>query len=160
MQKLAWDLLINIINILILFVIVKQLAYKPVKKFLDARKERIASGLAEAEEKQKEADELKAEYEKKMLECNKKSEEIIKTAERKAEENSQNIIKSAEKQAEAINEKAKAEAQKTHDSMVAKMENDITSIAIGISEKILSRDVTDSDNRRIAEDFFAAYKGE
>ena len=42
------DLIINIINIIVLFVIVRGLAYKPVKKFLDARKERIAKELSDA----------------------------------------------------------------------------------------------------------------
>ena len=45
------DLIINIINIIVLFVIVKSLAYKPVKKFLDARKARIDESLKNAESK-------------------------------------------------------------------------------------------------------------
>ena len=42
------DLIINIINIIVLFVIVRGLAYKPVKRFLDARKERVSKELSDA----------------------------------------------------------------------------------------------------------------
>ena len=56
------DLIINIIDIIILFVIVRALAYKPVKKFLDARKERIAKEFSEAADLKKEAEEKKEEY--------------------------------------------------------------------------------------------------
>ena len=51
------DLIINIIDIIILFVIVRALAYKPVKKFLDARKERIAKELSDAAALKSEAEE-------------------------------------------------------------------------------------------------------
>ena len=42
------DLIINIVNIIVLFVIVKTLAYKPVKKFLDDRKAKIEKQLNDA----------------------------------------------------------------------------------------------------------------
>ena len=54
---LAKDLLINILNIIILFVIVKTLIYKPVKKFLDARTKRINDAKNELEEKTKQVQE-------------------------------------------------------------------------------------------------------
>ena len=44
------DLIINIINIIILFVIVRSLVYKPVRKFLDARTARIDALQAQAAE--------------------------------------------------------------------------------------------------------------
>lgn len=46
------DLIINIVNIIVLFVIVKTLAYKPVKKFLDDRKAKIEKQLNDAAEAQ------------------------------------------------------------------------------------------------------------
>ena len=55
------DLIINIVNIIVLFVIVKTLAYKPVKKFLDDRKAKIEKQLNDAAEAQKQADELSRE---------------------------------------------------------------------------------------------------
>ena len=56
------DLIINIIDIVILFVIVRALAYKPVKKFLDARKARIAKELEDAASAKSEAEAEAAKY--------------------------------------------------------------------------------------------------
>ena len=56
------DLIINIVNIIVLFVIVKTLAYKPVKKFLDDRKAKIEKQLNDAAEAQKQADEKAQRY--------------------------------------------------------------------------------------------------
>ena len=48
-KDLIADLIINIGSIVVLFVIVKKLAYKPVKKFMDARTERVMAQKTEAE---------------------------------------------------------------------------------------------------------------
>lgn len=68
------DLIINIINIIVLFVIVKSLAYKPVKNFLDARKARIDESLKNAENKNAEADALKAQYEEALKQSKQESD--------------------------------------------------------------------------------------
>ena len=39
------------------------------------------------------------------------------------------------------------------------MQGEITDLAFDISKKILSREVTDADNMRIADDFFAKQGG-
>lgn len=75
------DLIINIINIIVLFVIVKSLAYKPVKNFLDARKARIDESLKNAENKNAEADALKAQYEEALKQSKQESDKIMGEAE-------------------------------------------------------------------------------
>ena len=52
------DLILNILNIVILFVIVRFLVYKPVKKFMDARTARVTAAAEDAGAKAKAAEEL------------------------------------------------------------------------------------------------------
>ena len=47
------DLILNILNIVILFVIVRFLVYKPVKKFMDARTARVTAAAEDAGAKAK-----------------------------------------------------------------------------------------------------------
>ena len=59
-KEMIADLIINIINILVLFFLTKALLYKPVKKYLNARRERLAAEQAarerlDAERRRKEA---------------------------------------------------------------------------------------------------------
>ena len=56
------DLIINIINIIVLFVIVRGLAYKPVKKFLNTRKERVAKELSYAGQPRQNSEEEALKY--------------------------------------------------------------------------------------------------
>ena len=93
------DLIINIINIIVLFVIVKSLAYKPVKNFLDARKARIDESLKNAESKNAEADTLKAQYEDALKQSKQESDKIIGEAELSAKKRAAEITSDADKKA-------------------------------------------------------------
>lgn len=148
------DLIINIINIIVLFVIVRTLAYKPVKKFLDARTERINTAKAEAEQQKAQAQEAAGKYEKLIEQSKNESIEMIQKAERTAKENAAGIIADAKKNAAEITAKARDAAAKEHDAALASMKDDITGLAIDISKQVLAREVSDSDNRQIADDFF------
>ena len=153
------DLIINIINIVILFVIVRGLAYKPVKKFLDARKERIAKELSEAAEAKQTAEEEALKYKVLTEKSKAQGTEIINEAERTAKENAAEIIETARQKAAEITEKARENAKKERETQIAAMKGDITDIAFDISRQVLSREVTDEDNMRIADAFFAKYQG-
>ena len=144
------DLIINIINIIVLFVIVKSLAYKPVKNFLDARKARIDESLKNAENKNAEADALKAQYEDALKQSRQESDKIIGEAELSAQKRAAEITSDADK-------KARKDAEREYNERMSGLKADVTDIAFDISKKILSREVTDADNMAIADEFFSKY---
>ena len=143
------DLIINIINIIVLFVIVKSLAYKPVKNFLDARKARIDESLKNAESKNAEADALK--------QSRQESDKIMGEAELSAQKRAAEITSDADKKAADITEKARKDAEREYNERMSGLKADVTDIAFDISKKILSREVTDADNMAIADEFFSKY---
>ena len=153
------DLIINIINIVILFVIVRGLAYKPVKKFLDARKERIANELSEASSARQTAEEELLKYKELTEKSRAEGTEIINEAERTAKENAAEIIETAKQKAAEITEKARETAKKERETQIIAMRGDIAELAFDISKQVLSREVTDEDNMRIADEFFKKYQG-
>ena len=61
------DILIHIINILVLFVLLRLLIYKPVKKFMDERSQRIQKEMDHASEISAQAEELHAQYQACLL---------------------------------------------------------------------------------------------
>lgn len=153
------DLIINIINIVILFVIVRTLAYKPVKKFLDARKERIAKELSDAADAKFKADGELEKYNELIKNSRTESAQLVKKAESDAKLKADEIIETARQSAAEITEKARENAEKEREAKLSGMQGEITDLAFDISKKILSREVTDADNMRIADDFFAKQGG-
>ena len=153
------DLIINIINIIILFVIVRGLAYKPVKKFLDARKERVAKELSDAAAAKQNAEEEALKYKELTEKSKAEGTEIINEAERTAKQSAAEIIASAKQSAAEITEKARENAKREREAQVASIKDEIAELAFDISMQVLSREVTDEDNMRIADSFFEKYQG-
>ncbi len=151
------DLIINIIDIVILFVIVRALAYKPVKKFLDARKARIAKELEDAASAKSEAEAEAAKYRELNEQSRLKSSEIISEAEQAAKKSAEEIVAAARLNAQEIAEKARESAESERNAGIAAMKEDITGIAFDISRQVLKREVTDEDNMRIADAFFEKF---
>ena len=91
-----WQIIISLCNLLIIFVILKKLLFKPIQKMLDKRKNMIDEQYDKAQKAQDDAEAAKAEWDDKMS-----------TADAEAK----GIIDSANKRAEKINEKAALEAR-------------------------------------------------
>ena len=63
MLRLDWNLLFTVINLLLLFVLMKIFLFKPVKNIIAQRQAEADKQFNEAAKKQAEADGLKAQYE-------------------------------------------------------------------------------------------------
>ena len=154
LPELAVDLLLNLLNIAILFIIVKLLVYKPVKKFLDDRNEKIKREIEEAQKLKDSANETLSKKEELIKEGRAEGEAAASEMHKKAQEKADNIIKKAKSDAEKIISKANKEADTRKQEIIKSSRNEIADLSIEIAEKILEREVNAEDNRRIVDDFF------
>ena len=154
LNEISVDLVINILNIIILFIIVKLLVYKPVKKFLDARNQRIAESLKKGEDAEKIAAELENNREELVNKGKAEAEEIIASAKAEAKANSAAVIEQAKAEAKEITEKAIKDAENERRLTVESARDDIAKLAVDISELILKREINEKDNEKIVSDYF------
>ena len=63
---ISWELLFQIVNTIILFVVLKKILFKPVLEIIDAREQGIKEDLATGERAKNEGLALKAQYEQKL----------------------------------------------------------------------------------------------
>lgn len=152
-SKLPIDLLLNILNIVILFLITRFLVYKPVRKFMQERKDRIEKEKANAEQQLKEANDLKEEYSSLIADAENKARQTVLEGENEARKRSSEIIEKANSDAEQIKEDARIQAKEEKENSINSMKGEIASLAVSLSEKILSREISEKDNEKIVEDF-------
>ena len=107
------DLAINLANIVIMFLIVRFLVYKPVRKFMNARAQKAENEKKEIDAKLEEARQLKEEYTQKLQQTEEAANKLIADANAEAESNAAVILNKAHRDAGAIIEEAKKEAQQT-----------------------------------------------
>lgn len=148
------DLVLNILGIVIIFIIVRLLVYKPAKKFLDARRERLCAERASADAEKQRALEMKASLEERLS----SSEEAAKAEARRiideAKTEAAGIIAEANERAEKVLSMAEAKIKAERESAKKASERETISMAFEIAEKILERRVNDSDTINMAQKLF------
>lgn len=155
LPEIAVDLLLNIINIIVLFVIVKAIVYKPVKKFLDERKSKIKEETEKAQKMLDLADETLSRKEELIKEGTVKGEELAEKTLSEAKENAKNIIDDAKRSADNIIKKANSEIEVSKQEMINSSKDEIAELAVNIAERILQRETNEQDNKKIVDEFFS-----
>ncbi len=149
------DIVIHILNIIVLFFVLRILLYKPVKKFMQAREDRIKAEKQEIADSRAEIDELKKQYEEKLADTESEAKEIMRDAAEKAQTQSADIIKEAEEKAKNILTDADIKAEDAKNKAAQSIKQDVVSAAAEMAAKILSREINEKDNADIADRFFS-----
>ena len=157
-KDLIADLLINIVSIIVLYLVVKKLAYNPVKKFLDARTQRVEAEKSEASKNLSEATEMKEKYDELLKDCENAKAEAIKEGINNAKAEATEILDTAREQAKAIVDKANKNAKEKEQEVLDNAREEIVNLAIDASTALLHREFDDADNKRLIEDFLDSLK--
>ena len=160
LSNLHWgDILLHIANMIILFVIVRFLIYKPVRKFMRARGERIAAALDEAKQARGEAEDLRAQCEQKVAEAEEEARSRALEITGAANESARAMAENAKTEGRAIVERAQAAAQAEHDKAMEGLRGDVIDLATEIAAQILRENFSTQDTLHAAEAYFAEHSG-
>lgn len=158
---IEWPLLISqIINFLILIVLLRMFLYKPVLNMLNARKERIAQSMKDAERVSAAAREAEAQKAQILEGARREAQEIRAQSTRDAEKIAQDVRGRAETEATEIRMKAQADAQKQVEMALTDANKQIADLAIMATEKLLGRELEKkSEQQRFVAEFLASQAG-
>lgn len=156
LSEIPTDLILNLLNIVVLFLIVRTLVYRPVRKFMDERTARVQEARTAAETQQKEAQLLAASYEEKSKTIQQQADQQAQERLQKAEKDAQAIVAQAQQQSEQILSDAQARAQSDYQKKMDEMQKDISDLACRLSGAILSREIQAQDYDDMIKDFFEA----
>ena len=158
------DLLIEIgiymFNVLLLVGVLAFLLYKPVKKYLDARGERIAGDIASAEKLREEAMELKATYESILAGVEGEREEILSQARKKAVERSDELLFEARREAEALHARAAAELELERKNALNDMKEQMIEISALMAGRFVRLSMDKETQDRYIDEAFADWMDE
>ncbi|TKG90184.1 ATP synthase F0 subunit B [Puteibacter caeruleilacunae] len=136
-----------IIIFIIVWVILKRFAWKPLLNALKEREDSIADALSTAEKAKLEMSRLKADNERIIREAQKERDLILK----EAKDLKNSILEEAKKQAKEESKKILAEASKKIEEQkaasIAEMKKQIVTFSVDIAEKILSQELSDSSRQ-------------
>ncbi len=148
-----WHILISLINLVLLFLIVKKFLFKPVKKLFADRQAALDHQYASANAVEKEAIAHRDEWEKKLAGAELHADEIIKNATDTADYRAEQIIADANERAKDIMSRAEAEAELTRKKAEDDVKREIVDVSAAIAEKMLEREVNVKDHRAMIDAF-------
>jgi F-type H+-transporting ATPase subunit b len=143
-SALLIELGIQWFNTIVLTLILAKVLYKPVKKFMDSRSERIARQIGEAKDAEQVAQALKTEYESKLRDIETERAEILDTTRKKALEKSGEILNEAKTDAGRIRDRAAHDISMEQDKIRDSMKKEI----VNISTLLAGRFVTASLDKK------------
>lgn len=139
--QLLSELFFTAINIFILFFGLSYLLFNPVRDVLERRRQKIAGELKSAEEDQKAAEALKAEYELKLKDIHREADAILEEARRKGKAREAEIIEEAKAEAARIVARGSREVELERKKALDDMKQEIVSIASLMAGKVVSASI-------------------
>ena len=149
MIKLDISILWNIINILVLFLILKKFLIKPVLDIIGKRQALIDDNFETAKNKQQDADKMKEEYTEKLADINAQAEHIINKAQTDMALAYDRTIKEAKENAERITKDAEATAERKKHEAIKEATGHIATLVMDATEKLVSsKDLANTNSQR------------
>ena len=134
------QILLHLFNLVLLFGILYVLLYKPVHDFMEKREEEYRKRDESTKGALSDAENLKAEYERKIAEAEKENAIERANISAQAEADREKIIGDAHEHAAKIVEDARDKAQKEHDRLIARAQTEIAEYVSKAAEKIVMKE--------------------
>ena len=143
----VWTALTQLCATAVLFFLMYRLAWKPVKKILDARSEYENSRLTEADRLQQENEKLNAQARASIDEAEKQAQQILEDAREDGETLKEEIAEEGRRQSQKMLTDAQKDIEKQRNKMLDQMQEEIVDTAIAVAEKILQSRVDEKRDR-------------
>ncbi len=147
----TWTIIMSWANLLVLFLLLKHFLFKPVKKVLDDRAAEIENTYKAAEDTKSDAEELRVQYETKLLGAQSEADGIIKSAVERADMRSQSIVEEANKKAGGLIEKSHAQIERDREQAIKDAQKDIAVMAVNAAEKLIKKTLDGESDEKLIE---------
>jgi F-type H+-transporting ATPase subunit b len=146
-----WQILISLLNLYILYLIVKRFLFKPVKAVLEERRRELDSQYDAAEEERRIALASRRDWEAKMQAADAEADAILQSAAERAKHRGDALMAEAKLRADSIVLLAENEADLERKKAVEGVKREIIEVSGALTEKILGREINAEDHRNLIE---------
>lgn len=136
----------------VLFLVLKKFAWKPISESLDRREHHIAENIAAAQRAQDDARNMLTEYERKLAGAADEVRAMLEEARRDAEGTKQQIVAEAKAAAQAEHERAMRDIRTAADAAVEELSQRSADLAVALAGKIVSTKLTGEERSRLVQE--------
>ena len=137
MLSLDLNLVWNIVNLVVLYLLLRHFLFKPVMGIMEKRRQIIEDGLKNAQDAQDDAMKMKQEYEDALKGAKQESAQIIESARSAAKNEYDRIVGEAGDKAGNIIESAKETVRVEREQTMKELQGEIAGLAVASAAKIV-----------------------
>jgi F-type H+-transporting ATPase subunit b len=138
---------ITVINLLVLFLVLRKLLFKPVTAFMDARAKKIKDSLSEAAILRSEAEKKAARYDELMAKADSEAERLVREGEERAKAEAKAILDKALAEAAETRRRGEEAGQREREKALQELANDIAALSTEVAGKLVGRAAQAEDER-------------
>lgn len=155
MLRIDINLVFTIINLLVLYFLMKKFLFKPVNNIIAQREAAIKKQFEDAEAAKKQADEIKKQYEASLTDAREESAKLMQETKNKARAEYDRIVKSAEEEVNRRLQKAEETIAEEKTKSLRSMEVEIEGLVVAAASKVVGEKVSVENNQKFYDDFLA-----
>ena len=152
MLKLDLNLLWTVVDVLIMYVLLRKFLFKPIQNVLDERQKLVDTNLADAQDAKARAQAALTAAEDKLHNVDTEAAARRQASEQQAEKEKEQLLAAAQQQAAAIVAEGKAAAEAERASKLRQADAQIASLTRTVCAKVLERNLTQQDDDRFLND--------
>jgi F-type H+-transporting ATPase subunit b len=147
-----WLFLSQVISFIIVALLLKRFAYKPILAVLEERRRKIEEGQLNAEKIKKELAEAEKRYQEIIARANADAQRMIDEARESAAHLSERKQQEAVASAEQIMAKAREASAIEHDRTMESLKRELGRLVVDTTAKVTGKVLTQQDQRRLQEE--------
>jgi F-type H+-transporting ATPase subunit b len=143
--------LVTIVNVGILFFVLRAVLFKPVTKFMALRSARIRDAIEQSEKDKNQARVLLEQYEARLKNAEAEAEAILRGARENAKQEAEKITAQGREQAAGLVAGARKQIEAEQEAAIAVFRKEAAGLVVAAAARLLSRELRTGDNRKYAE---------
>jgi F-type H+-transporting ATPase subunit b len=150
--------LVQIINFLIMFIILRKWVFVPIARMLQQRRDNIAKGLEDARVAAEARSNAESEAKKIIAEAQARASEIIHGATARAEEATLDVKASADNEIAETRQNALANIERERQIILSEVRGQIAALAMAATQKLIGETLDAKRQRALIDEFFSGVK--
>ncbi|MDY6917951.1 MAG: F0F1 ATP synthase subunit B [Chloroflexota bacterium] len=142
-------LLAQLVAFFILFGLLSVVLYRPVRRMLDERAEKISASMQQAEQIKETMAKTEEQVKEQLDAARKERQSILAQAEQLGEQLREEARARAKEEAEAVTARARAEIQRERDDAIEELKRQFADLAILAAEKVISETLDKEKHRQL-----------
>lgn len=149
----SWQgLLAQLVNFVLLLALLYFIAYKPIRRMLDERSERIKTSMQQAEQMKEMMSKTEEQVKQELDAARVERQNMLAQAEQVGQQLKEEARQQAKQDAEVMVSRARTEIQRERDEAIAGLKQEFADLAILAAEKVINETLDKDKHRKLIDE--------